>query len=223
MDTGRVKVPFGIAQIGKAFRNEITPRNFIFRSREFEQMEIEYFIPPGEEQWRRYHREWIDTRKAWFGSIGLTKDFLGEEIHPKEKLAHYAQACTDITFKFPFGEHELEGIAARGNFDLSQHQEHSGKNLEYFDEALKAKYLPNVIEPSLGVDRTFLAVLCSAYQIDEIEGENELSFGSIRGLPQSRPEYSRSSKTSPSWLSGRKVSIIACKGSGTFFTIRAEP
>jgi glycyl-tRNA synthetase len=171
VDTGRIKVPFGIAQIGKAFRNEITPRNFIFRSREFEQMEIEYFIPPGEDAWPQYHREWIDTRMSWFNSIGLTADFLGEEVHPKHKLAHYAKACTDITFKFPFGEHELEGIAARGNFDLTQHQEHSGKNLEFFDEARKEKYLPQVIEPSLGVDRTFLAVICSAYQIDEVEGE----------------------------------------------------
>ena len=94
-----------------------------------------------------------------------------EEIHPQHKLAHYAKACTDITFKFPFGEHELEGIAARGNFDLTQHQEHSGKNLEYFDEERKEKYLPHVIEPSLGVDRTFLAVLCSAYSVDEIDGE----------------------------------------------------
>ena len=171
VDTGRVKVPFGIAQIGKAFRNEITPRNFIFRSREFEQMEIEYFIPPGEEEWPRFHQEWINIRKNWFQSIGLTADHLGEEVHPKEKLAHYAQACTDITFKFPFGEHELEGIAARGNFDLSQHQEHSGKSLEFFDENLKLKYLPHVIEPSLGVDRTFLAVLCSAHSVEEVEGE----------------------------------------------------
>ena len=171
VDTGRVKIPFGIAQIGKAFRNEITPRNFIFRSREFEQMEIEYFIPPGEEHWPKYHADWIQTRKHWFSSIGLTPEYLGEEIHPVHKLAHYAKACTDITFKFPFGEHELEGIAARGNFDLSQHQEHSGKNLEYFDEERKEKYLPHVIEPSLGVDRTFLAVLCSAYSVDEIEGE----------------------------------------------------
>ena len=171
VDTGRVKVPFGIAQIGKAFRNEITPRNFIFRSREFEQMEIEYFIPPGEDVWPRYHEEWINTRRDWFSSIGLPPDCLGEEIHPKHKLAHYAKACTDITFKFPFGEHELEGIAARGNFDLTQHQEHSGKNLEYFDEERKAKYLPHVIEPSLGVDRTFLAVLCSAYTKDEVGGE----------------------------------------------------
>ena len=171
VDTGRMKIPFGIAQIGKAFRNEITPRNFIFRSREFEQMEIEYFIPPEEDQWQKYHEEWINIRKNWFSSIGLTSDCLGEEVHPQNKLAHYAKACTDITFKFPFGEHELEGIAARGNFDLSQHQSHSGKNLEYFDEKRKAKYLPHVIEPSLGVDRTFLAVLCSAYTVDEIEGE----------------------------------------------------
>ena len=101
----------------------------------------------------------------------MTPEYLGEEIHPLHKLAHYAKACTDITFKFPFGEHELEGIAARGNFDLSQHQEHSGKNLEYFDEERKEKYLPHVIEPSLGLARTFLAVLCSAYSVAEFEGE----------------------------------------------------
>jgi len=171
LDTGRVKVPFGIAQIGKAFRNEITPRNFIFRSREFEQMEIEYFIPPGDEHWPKFHRQWIDTRKNWFSSIGLTSKYLGEEVHPQDKLAHYAKACTDITFKFPFGEHELEGIAARGCFDLTQHQDHSGKSMEYFDESTKERYIPHVIEPSLGVDRTFLAVLCSAYSIDEIGGE----------------------------------------------------
>ena len=171
VDTGRVKVPFGIAQIGKAFRNEITPRNFIFRSREFEQMEIEYFIKPGDSEWKFHHKEWIKVRKSWFSSIGLKAESLGEEVHPQDKLAHYAKACTDITYKFPFGEHELEGIAARGNFDLSQHQQHSGKNLEFFDENLKQRYLPHVIEPSLGVDRTFLAVLCSAYSVDEIEGE----------------------------------------------------
>jgi glycyl-tRNA synthetase len=134
-------------------------------------MEIEYFIPQGEDVWQRYHQEWIDIRRSWFNSIGLTPEYLGEEIHPKEKLAHYAKACTDITFKFPFGEHELEGIAARGNFDLTQHQTHSGKNLEFFDEGTKQKFLPHVIEPSLGVDRTFLAVICSSYQVDEIEGE----------------------------------------------------
>lgn len=169
-DTSRVKLPFGIAQIGKAFRNEITPRNFIFRSREFEQMEIEYFIHENED-WEKLHEKWIQTRIEWFASIGLTAEFLGKEVHPKDGLAHYARACTDITFKFPFGVQELEGIAARGNFDLSQHQEHSGKGLEIFDEASKTKLLPHVIEPSLGVDRTFLALICAAYTKDEVDGE----------------------------------------------------
>ena len=113
-------------------------------------MEIEYFIPAGEEVWPKYHQDWISVRKSWFENIGLSKNLLGEEIHPSSKLAHYAKACTDITFKFPFGEHELEGIAARGNFDLSQHQLHSGKSLEFFDENSKEKFLPHVIEPSLG-------------------------------------------------------------------------
>lgn len=170
VDTGRVKVPFGIAQIGKAFRNEITPRNFIFRSREFEQMEIEYFISP-EADWRQMHREWIQTRLDWFVSIGLPRESLHEEVHPDEKLAHYAKACTDITFHFPHGQQELEGIAARGDFDLSQHQKHSGKSMEYFDESTKSKYVPHVIEPSLGVDRTLLALLTAAYCKDEVDGE----------------------------------------------------
>lgn len=170
-DTTRVKVPFGIAQIGKAFRNEITPRNFIFRSREFEQMEIEYFIPGDEEIWKEYHAQWIDIRFNWLQSIGIRKELLGKEVHPVEKLAHYAKACTDITFKFPFGNQELEGIAARGNYDLMQHQNASGKSLEYFDEERKLRYVPHVIEPSLGVDRALLAVICSAYYEDEIDGE----------------------------------------------------
>ncbi len=178
VDTARVKVPFGIAQIGKAFRNEITPRNFIFRSREFEQMEIEYFIQPGDDVWEEHHKNWIKTRQDWHKSIGLREDLMGTEVHPKEKLAHYARACTDITFKFPFGEQELEGIAARGNYDLTQHQEHSGKSQEYFDVAANEKYIPHVIEPSLGVDRTLLAVLCSAYTVEEVDGEtrNVLKF-----------------------------------------------
>jgi len=221
VDTGRVKVPFGIAQIGKAFRNEITPRNFIFRSREFEQMEIEYFIPPGEEELMKFHQEWISIRKSWFKGIGLTEELLGEEIHPKEKLAHYAQACTDITFKFPFGEHELEGIAARGNFDLTQHQQHSGKSLEYFDEGLKQKYLPHVIEPSLGVDRTFLAVLCSAYCVDEIDGEKRtvLKFhprvapikAGIFPLVKNKPELVEKAKNLYSKLQ-RKWNVIYDQG-----------
>lgn len=171
VDTYRVKVPFGIAQIGKAFRNEITPRNFIFRSREFEQMEIEYFIAPDENTWEKEHERWIQICWDWLLNIGLKKELLGKDVHKKEKLSHYSRATTDITFKFPFGEQELEGIAARGNFDLSQHQQASGKSLEYFDEERKEKYIPHVIEPSIGVDRLFLAIICSAYCEDEVEGE----------------------------------------------------
>ncbi len=170
LDTGRVKVPFGIAQIGKAFRNEITPRNFVFRCREFEQMEIEYFIQP-DADWKALHRQWIDTCIDWFVSIGLPRDSIKEDVHPQEKLAHYAKACTDLSFSFPHGQQELEGIAVRGNFDLTQHQQYSGKNLEYFDEEKKEKYLPHVIEPSFGVDRAFLAVLTAAYDEDEVPND----------------------------------------------------
>jgi len=171
VDSGRVKVPFGIAQVGKAFRNEITPRNFIFRSREFEAMEIEYFIPPDDDAWPKFHSEWIETRLKWFEDIGIPKDLLGKDVHEKGKLAHYAKACTDITFNFPHGMQELEGIAARGEFDLRQHQESSGKSMEYFDEARRERYIPHVIEPALGVDRTFLAVLCAAYTEDIVDGD----------------------------------------------------
>ena len=174
VDSTRVKVPFGIAQIGKAFRNEITPRNFIFRSREFEQMEMEYFCPADEETWPELHKKWIETRYNWHCSIGIKKEWLSFDVHKKEDLAHYAKACTDIMFKYPFGIQELEGIAVRGNFDLTQHQKFSGKPLEYFDEERKEKYLPYVIEPSVGVDRTLLALLVSAYDEDEINGEKRI-------------------------------------------------
>lgn len=166
VDTGRVKIPFGIAQIGKAFRNEITPRNFIFRSREFEQMEIEYFIAP-EADWKALHRDWLDTCIDWLVSIGLPRESITEDIHPTEKLAFYSQATTDLMFHFPHGEQELWGIACRSDYDLKQHQQHSGKSMEFFDEASKSKYVPHVIEPSLGVDRTLLAVLTAAYTEDE--------------------------------------------------------
>ena len=168
--TTRRKLPFGVCQVGKAFRNEITPGNFTFRTREFEQMEIEYFISPYDD-WKTMHRDWIDACKKWFVSIGIPADKLAEDVHPQEKLAHYAKACTDITFHFPHGLQELQGIAVRGNFDLTQHQNASGKNLEYFDEARKEKYLPHVIEPSLGVDRTFLAVMTAAYEEDEVPND----------------------------------------------------
>ena len=170
VDTGRVKIPFGIAQIGKAFRNEITPKNFIFRSREFEQMEIEYFIAP-DADWEAIHREWIDTCKQWLVSVGIDAELVGEDVHPLEKLSHYSKGTTDLTFHFPFGEQELWGIACRGNFDLTQHAEHSGKPMEIFDEATKTKYVPHVIEPSLGVDRVLLAILTAAYCEDEVGGE----------------------------------------------------
>jgi glycyl-tRNA synthetase len=178
VDTGRVKLPFGIAQIGKAFRNEITPRNFIFRSREFEQMEIEYFIDPDEETWPRVYREWIDTCKDWLVSIGIPRDMVGEDVHPQEKLSHYSKGTTDLTFTFPFGTQELWGIACRGDFDLKQHQKHSGKSMDFFDEARKEKFIPHVVEPSLGVDRTLLAVLTSAYCEDEVPND--------KGVPEKR-------------------------------------
>eukprot|EP00529_Nitzschia_sp_RCC80_P002157 CAMPEP_0113524548 /NCGR_PEP_ID=MMETSP0014_2-20120614/46275_1 /TAXON_ID=2857 /ORGANISM="Nitzschia sp." /LENGTH=555 /DNA_ID=CAMNT_0000422667 /DNA_START=609 /DNA_END=2277 /DNA_ORIENTATION=+ /assembly_acc=CAM_ASM_000159 len=172
LGSSRQKIPFGIAQMGKAFRNEITPRNFIFRSREFEQMEVEYFIPPGDDVWPEYHQKWIDSSKAFLiDVVGLREDLMGWDVHEGDKLAHYARACTDITFEFPFGNQELMGIAARGNYDLSQHAEGSGKNLEFFDEQTKEKYIPHCIEPSLGVDRLMLAVICSAYAEDEVGGE----------------------------------------------------
>ena len=162
------KLPAGVAQIGKAFRNEITPRNFIFRSREFEQMEIEYFVTPGE--WESHFGTWVTTCHEWLvDRCGIRHELLHYDVH--EKLAHYARACTDITFQFPFGEQELQGIAARGDYDLKQHQTSSGKNLEYFDEVDRSKFLPHVIEPSIGVDRLFLAVLCSAYSEDVQQGE----------------------------------------------------
>jgi len=171
VSTGRVKVPFGIAQIGKAFRNEITPRNYIFRSREFEQMEIEYFIPPDEECWKEFHEQWLQDSYSWLVSIGLRPELLSRDVHEDHKLAHYARACTDFMFKFPFGTQELQGIAARGNYDLTSHATASGKSMEYYDEARKEKYVPHVIEPSIGVDRLMLAVLCSAYAVDEVGGE----------------------------------------------------
>lgn len=184
VDTSRVKIPFGIAQVGKAFRNEITPRNFIFRSREFEQMEMEYFIDPDDESWPRWYRYWIDWCKGWLQSIGIPEHMLGEDVHPAEKLSHYSKGTTDITFHFPFGVQELWGIACRGCFDLTQHEKHSGKSMEFFDEDRKNagkepfKYIPHVVEPALGVDRTFLAVMTSAYYEDEVPND--------KGVPEKR-------------------------------------
>jgi glycyl-tRNA synthetase len=170
VDTGRVKLPFGIAQTGKSFRNEITPRNFIFRSREFEQMEMEFFIHE-DDDWAKWHRYWIDWCKDWLKSIGLPDSHLSEYDHLKEKLAFYSKGTTDIMFKYPFGVQELWGIAARGNYDLSQHAKASGKPQDIFDEATKKKFVPHVIEPAVGLDRIFLAVLCAGYAEEEVKDE----------------------------------------------------
>ncbi|MBI1909385.1 MAG: glycine--tRNA ligase [Deltaproteobacteria bacterium] len=159
--TSRQKIPFGIAQIGKSFRNEITPRNFIFRSREFEQMEMEFFVKASESaHWYEY---WVEERFRWFLALGVRKEKLRKRVHAKEELAHYAKGCTDIEYEFPFGWSELEGIADRGDWDLSQHMKVSGKDLSYFDEETKEKFTPCVVESSVGVDRTFLTILADAY------------------------------------------------------------
>ncbi|MDX1386015.1 MAG: glycine--tRNA ligase [bacterium] len=169
--TSRQKIPFGIAQIGKSFRNEVTPRNFIFRSREFEQMEIEYFIHPDEKEGKKWYEYWIEQRFQWFLDIGVKKEKLRLRPHDQDELAHYAQGCTDVEYEFPFGVSELEGIANRSNYDLTQHIEGSGKDLSVFDDATKEKYVPAVIETSLGVDRTLLTVFADAFDEDEIDGE----------------------------------------------------
>ncbi len=175
VDTGRVKLPFGIAQTGKSFRNEITPRNFIFRSREFEQMEMEFFIHE-DDDWAKWHRYWIDWCTSWLKSIGLPDTHLSEYDHLKEKLAFYSKGTTDIMFKFPFGVQELWGIAARGNYDLGQHEKASGVPQAIFDEATKKKFVPHVIEPAVGLDRIFLAVLAAGYaeeQVTDDKGNTE--------------------------------------------------
>jgi len=168
LDSTRVKVPFGIAQIGKAFRNEITPGNFTFRTREFEQFELEYFVDPKNAD--KAFEEWKQNRLKWYLDLGIDKQKIKLKDHPKKDLAHYAKAVTDVEYEFPFGWAELEGIANRGDYDLREHQKLSGENLRYTDEEGK-KFLPYVIEPSGGVDRTVLAFLIDAYKEEEVKGE----------------------------------------------------
>ncbi len=169
LDSSRMKLPFGIAQIGKAFRNEITPGNFIFRTREFEQMELEFFVKPREDM------EWFDFWRQFtidfFASIGVNKENLKFRDHSQEELSHYSKATTDLEYKFPFGWGELWGIANRTDFDLSRHMEYSGKTLTYFDQSENRQIKPYVIEPSLGVDRAMLVILCDAYHEEDVEGE----------------------------------------------------
>ena len=168
MSTSRKKPPFGIAQIGKSFRNEITPGNFIFRTREFEQMELEFFVVPGtDEEW---HQNWIDTRTDWYVGLGLSRDNLRHYEHPKEKLSHYSKRTVDIEYRFEFAGSEwgeLEGIANRTDFDLKTHSEHSGKDLQYRDPVTNEKYTPYVIEPSAGLTRSLMAFLIEAYKEED--------------------------------------------------------
>ncbi len=165
----RKRPPFGIAQIGKSFRNEITPGNFIFRTREFEQMEMEYFVPPSEaEQWFAH---WLGEREAWYLRLGIRADHLRLRPHDADELSHYSSATSDVEYLFPIGWQELEGVANRGDFDLTQHAEYSGQKLEYVDTVNGDRYLPHVIEPAAGADRAMLAFMVDAYDEDEIEGE----------------------------------------------------
>jgi glycyl-tRNA synthetase len=165
----RKRPPFGIAQIGKSFRNEITPGNFIFRTREFEQMEMEFFVPPGDaEQW---HEHWLDQRLHWYVRLGIREDHLRLRAHDADELSHYSSATSDVEYLYPIGWQELEGIANRGDFDLTQHAQYSGQKLEYVDSASGERYIPHVIEPAAGADRALLAFLVDAYDEDEIEGE----------------------------------------------------
>lgn len=194
ISTSRKRLPLGIAQMGKSFRNEITTGNFIFRTREFEQMELEFFVKPGtDEEWFNY---WVDERLNWFVNLGIKKENLRLRQHRKDELAHYAKSCTDIEYLFPIGWSEIEGVANRADFDLTQHTKHSGKNLFYFDEESGERYTPYVIEPSGGVDRTVLTVLIDAYEEETVRGETrtvlhikpELAPIKVAVLPLSRNE-----------------------------------
>ncbi len=170
--TTRKRPPFGIAQVGKSFRNEITPQNFVFRTREFEQMEMEYFVPPAEaEEWYRY---WIETRFAWYVGLGIPEALLRRHVHAKEDLSHYSRGTTDVEFLFPWGFDELEGVANRGDYDLTQHATHSGVALDYFDPATNERYTPYVIEPAAGATRAMMAFLLAAYHEDEVGGERRV-------------------------------------------------
>ncbi len=171
-DARHPKLPFGMAQIGKSFRNEITPGNFTFRTREFEQMEIEYFVNPKDAE--RALGEWIDSRFNWYLGLGIKPENLRKRQHGKDELAHYAHACMDVEYNFPFGWAELEGVANRADFDLKQHAQYSSKELQYFDDTTKEKFYPYIIEPSGGVDRAVLAFLIDAYHEEKVKEETRV-------------------------------------------------
>jgi glycyl-tRNA synthetase len=174
VDTQRVKLPFGIAQIGKSFRNEITPGNFIFRTREFEQMEMEYFIKPDPAEEAKWFEYWLEQRFGWYAKFGINSEHLRLRPHEKDELSHYSRGTTDIEFLYPFGWGELEGVAKRGSYDLDRHAEFSGKDLTYFEEESRTRFRPWVIEPAAGVDRALLAFLLDSYDEDVVENEERI-------------------------------------------------
>src|SRR5436309_13341855 len=169
VETSRLKLPFGIAQTGRSFRNEITPGNFLFRTREFEQMELEFFVRPGEDD--PWFEHWREERLRWYVHLGLDRERLRVRPHGRDELAHYAKACCDIEYRFPFGWAELEGIANRTDFDLQRHAGASGKDLSYFDEERRERYLPYVIEPAAGADRSTLAFPTDPFDQDGTEAQ----------------------------------------------------
>ena len=177
--TARMKLPFGIAQIGKAFRNEIVARQFIFRMREFEQMEMQFFVRPGDEM--KWYEYWKEERMKWHQSLGFGED--SYRFHDHEKLAHYANAAADIEFKFPFGFKEVEGIHSRTDFDLAKHQEHSGKKMQYFDPELNKNYVPYVVETSIGLDRTFLLIMATAFTEELVKNGDKEESRTVLKLP----------------------------------------
>jgi glycyl-tRNA synthetase len=169
LETSRKRPPFGIAQIGKSFRNEITPGNFVFRTREFEQMELEFFVPPDESP--RWYEYWCQARLDWYRELGIPDARLRLRAHDPDELSHYSSGTSDVEFLFPWGWGELEGIANRGDYDLTQHAKHSGERLEYFDQAANEHYVPHVIEPAAGATRSMMAFLIAAYDEEEVRGE----------------------------------------------------
>ena len=172
LNSTRQKLPFGIAQIGKAFRNEINTKNFLFRTREFEQMEMQYFVKPSDD--KKHYDDWKERRIAWYKNLGISEDKLRFHDHPADKLAHYAKEATDVEYEFPFGWGEIEGIHNRTDFDLSRHQEFSGKSQQYFDDETKERFIPYIIETSAGASRSFMAFLVDAYHEEEVNGEQRV-------------------------------------------------
>jgi glycyl-tRNA synthetase len=186
LQSSRQKVPFGIAQIGKAFRNEITPGNFVFRTREFEQMEMQFFVKPGSDgEWFEF---WRGERMKWIQDLGIRQEKLRWHQHGKTELAHYAKDAYDIEYEFPFGWNEFEGIHNRGDFDLSRHQEYSGKKLDYLDTSTNTRFVPNVVETSAGADRTTLVVLCDAYREEAVKNEDGVDKEELRVVLKLKPE-----------------------------------